>query len=63
MISEVWQSLLSTLELPYSDDIPVDSFLDSISRSEDQNLLPNLLLMLLTHLWADRMDWLFAVDM
>lgn len=31
--------------------------------NEDQNLLPNLLLMLLTHLWAERMDWFFGVDM
>ena len=52
---DIKQSLPSTLELPCSDDTPVDN--------EDQNLLPNLLLMLLTHLWADRMDWFFAVDM
>jgi Uma2 family endonuclease len=31
--------------------------------NEDQNLLPNLLLLLVTHLWADRMDWYFGVDM
>jgi Uma2 family endonuclease len=31
--------------------------------NEEQNLLPNLLLMLLTQLWADRMDWFFGVDM
>jgi Uma2 family endonuclease len=31
--------------------------------NEDQNLLPNLLLLLLTSLWADRMDWYFGVDM
>lgn len=49
------QSLPSTAELPCSDDIPVDN--------EDQNLLPNLLLLLLTHLWAERMDWFFGVDM
>ncbi|MEL6440705.1 MAG: Uma2 family endonuclease [Cyanobacteria bacterium J06621_8] len=42
-------------ELPCSDDIPVDN--------EDQNLLPNLLLLLLTHLWSERMDWYFGVDM
>ena len=52
---DIRQSLPSTLELPCSDDIPVDN--------EDQNLLPNLLLMLLTHLWANRMDWFFGVDM
>lgn len=49
------QSLPSTADLPCSDDIPVDN--------EDQNLLPNLLLLLLTHLWAERMDWFFGVDM
>ncbi len=49
------QSLPSTLELPCSDDTPVDN--------EDQNLLPNLLLLLLTSLWAERMDWYFGVDM
>ena len=49
------QSLPSTAELPCSDDIPVDN--------EDQNLIPNLLLLLLTHLWADRADWFFGVDM
>ncbi len=47
--------LPSTLELPYSDDQPVDN--------EDQNLLPNLLLILLTHLWSGRTDWYFGVDM
>lgn len=30
---------------------------------EEQNLLPNLLLFLLKHLWVDRMDWFFGVDM
>ncbi len=49
------QSLPSTADLPCSDDTPVDN--------EDQNLLPNLLLLLLTHLWAERMDWFFGVDM
>ena len=49
------QQLPSTAELLCSNDTPVDN--------EDQNLLPNLLLMLLTSLWADRMDWFFAVDM
>ncbi|WP_448572491.1 hypothetical protein [Trichothermofontia sp.] len=47
--------LPSTEELPSSDDTPVDN--------EDQNLLPNLLLWVLTHLWADRFDWYFGVDM
>lgn len=49
------QSLPSTADLPCSDDTPVDN--------EDQNLLPNLLLLLLTSLWAERMDWFFGVDM
>jgi Uma2 family endonuclease len=49
------QHLPSTDELPCSDDTPVDN--------EDQNLLPNLLLFLLNTLWAERMDWFFAVDM
>ncbi|MEO1393184.1 MAG: Uma2 family endonuclease [Cyanobacteria bacterium J06634_5] len=48
-------SLPSTKDLPCSDDTPVDN--------EDQNLLPNLLLLLLTSLWKERMDWFFAVDM
>ena len=42
-------------ELPCSDDTPVDN--------EDQNLLPNLLLFLLSAIWADRMDWYFGADM
>jgi Uma2 family endonuclease len=49
------QNLPSTADLPGSDDTPVDN--------EDQNLLPNLLLLLLTHLWSARMDWYFGVDM
>ena len=48
-------SLPSTEDLPCSDDTPVDN--------EDQNLLPNLLLMLLANLWSERMDWFFGVDM
>ncbi|MEB3292633.1 MAG: Uma2 family endonuclease [Synechococcales bacterium] len=46
---------LSTEELPCSDDTPVDN--------EDQNLLPNLLLFMLTSLWEARTDWFFGVDM
>ncbi|MEB3356429.1 MAG: Uma2 family endonuclease [Synechococcales bacterium] len=53
--SSVNQPLPSSAELLSSDDTPVDN--------EDQNLLPNLLLLLLTHLWSDRMDWYFGVDM
>jgi Uma2 family endonuclease len=48
-------NLPNTTDLPCSDDTPVDN--------EDQNLLPNLLLLLLTSLWADRFDWYFGVDM
>jgi Uma2 family endonuclease len=49
------QDLPSPTELPCSDDTPVDN--------ELQNLLPNLLLLLLTHLWSERTDWYFGVDM
>lgn len=63
MPSTTNQPLPSSAELPCSDDIPVDNVGRRTSRSEDQNLLPNLLLLLLTHLWADRMDWYFGVDM
>ncbi|MEX0271466.1 Uma2 family endonuclease [Leptolyngbyaceae cyanobacterium UHCC 1019] len=56
MISQsLHHNLPSTADLPCSDDTPVDN--------EDQNLLPNLLLLLLTHLWSARMDWYFGVDM
>jgi Uma2 family endonuclease len=48
-------NLPSTADLPCSDDTPVDN--------EDQNLLPNLLLLLLTSLWTNRQDWYFGVDM
>ncbi|MEO1402906.1 MAG: Uma2 family endonuclease [Cyanobacteria bacterium J06635_1] len=48
-------TLPSTADLPCSDDTPVDN--------EDQNLLPNLLLLALASLWSERMDWFFAVDM
>ena len=53
--ADVRRSLPGPAELPYSDDKPVDN--------EDQNLLPNLLLLLLNSLWAKRMDWFFGVDM
>jgi Uma2 family endonuclease len=52
---DLYQPLPSTAELPCSDDTPVDN--------EDQNLLPNLLLLLLTALWSERMDWYFGVGM
>ncbi len=42
-------------ELLDSDDIPVDN--------EDQNWIPNVLLMLLKNIWRDRNDWFFGVDM
>ena len=48
-------ALPSTDELPCSDDTPVDN--------EDQNFLPNVLLFLLSSIWALRMDWFFGVDM
>jgi Uma2 family endonuclease len=47
--------LPSSTELPDSDDAPVDD--------EDQNWLPNVLLLLLKYIWADRTDWFFGVDM
>ncbi len=53
--SSVTKALPSSIDLPCSDDTPVDN--------EDQNLLPNLLLMLLADLWSDRMDWYFGADM
>jgi Uma2 family endonuclease len=55
MISPDLTGLPSTADLPCSDDTPVDN--------EDQNFLPNLLLFVLTHLWSERMDWYFGVDM
>lgn len=55
IFSSLNQPLPSAEELPCSDDTPVDN--------EDQNLLPNLLLLLLTHLWSERRDWYFGVDM
>jgi Uma2 family endonuclease len=47
--------LPSSNELPDSDDTPVDN--------EDQNWLPNVLLLLLKYIWAERTDWFFGVDM
>jgi Uma2 family endonuclease len=49
------QYLPPSSELPDSDDIPVDN--------EDQNWIPNVLLMLLKSIWSDRSDWFFGVDM
>ncbi len=49
------QYLPHSSELLDSDDIPVDN--------EDQNWIPNVLLMLLKNIWVDRTDWFFGVDM
>jgi Uma2 family endonuclease len=49
------QYLPPSSELLDSDDIPVDN--------EDQNWIPNVLLMLLKNIWIDRTDWFFGVDM
>jgi Uma2 family endonuclease len=49
------QYLPPSNELPDSDDIPVDN--------EDQNWIPNVLLMLLKNIWGERTDWFFGVDM
>ena len=57
------RTLPSTEELPCSDDLPVDNVGVSTSRSEDQNFLPNVLLFLLSSIWADRFDWYFGADM
>ncbi|MCS6960603.1 MAG: Uma2 family endonuclease [Pseudanabaenaceae cyanobacterium SKYGB_i_bin29] len=51
----MFTTLPSSAELPCSDDTPVDN--------EEQNLLPNLLLFVLRHIWHDRQDWFFGVDM
>jgi Uma2 family endonuclease len=56
MISDYLNRILpSTEELPCSDDTPVDN--------EDQNFLPNVLLFLLSSIWAERFDWYFGADM
>jgi Uma2 family endonuclease len=53
--SKLKKDLPLGIELPDSDDIPVDN--------EEQNLVPNILLFILNVLWADRKDWYFGVDM
>lgn len=53
--SELPRYLPSAEELPCSDDTPVDS--------ELQELIPGLLKSILLILWAQRMDWLFGIDM
>ncbi|MBW4568989.1 MAG: Uma2 family endonuclease [Tolypothrix carrinoi HA7290-LM1] len=55
MVDFTCDRLPTSLELPCSDDIPVDN--------EDQNFLPNFLLFLLQSIWAKRLDWFFGVDM
>ena len=55
MLSSDRNTLPTSEELPCSDDTPVDN--------ELQNLLPNVLLFLLSNIWANRMDWYFGVDM
>jgi Uma2 family endonuclease len=47
--------LPSAEDLPDSDDTPVDN--------ELQNFIPNFLLSTLAHIWSERMDWFFGVDM
>lgn len=47
--------LPTAAELPDADDTPVDN--------ELQNLIPNLLLAILSVVWSDRQDWFFGVDM
>lgn len=47
--------LPTAAELPDSDETPVDN--------ELQNLIPNLLLAILSGVWSDRQDWFFGVDM
>jgi Uma2 family endonuclease len=49
------QLLPSSNELPDSDDIPVDD--------ENQNWIPNVLLMLLHNIWDSRQDWYFGANM
>jgi len=55
MVDSYLNRLPTSLELPCSDDTPVDN--------EDQNFLPNFLLFLLQSIWAKRLDWFFGVDM
>jgi Uma2 family endonuclease len=55
MVDSYLDRLPTSLELPCSDDTPVDN--------EDQNFLPNFLLFLLQSIWAKRLNWFFGVDM
>jgi Uma2 family endonuclease len=47
--------LPTALDLPCSDDKPVDSIL--------QELIPGLLKAILREIWSDRTDWLFGIDL
>ena len=49
------ERLPGSLELPDSDDTPVDN--------EGQNDIPNGLRLALAQLWHNRQDWFFGVDM
>ena len=49
------ERLPGSLELPDSDDTPVDN--------EGQNDIPNGLRLALSQLWHNRQDWFFGVDM
>ncbi len=49
------QYLPTAEELPNSDDTPVDN--------EIQNLIPNLLLAVLSLAWGERIDWFLGIDM
>jgi Uma2 family endonuclease len=55
MVDSYLDRLPTSLELPCSDDTPVDN--------EDQNFLPNFILFLLQSIWAKRLDWFFGADM
>ena len=67
--SELPRYLPSAEELPCSDDTPVDEDWSwrfppaKEVRSELQELIPGLLKSILPILWAQRMDWLFGIDM
>jgi Uma2 family endonuclease len=52
---EPYPRLPTAEELPDSDDTPVDN--------ELQDLLPGLLRLLLTMIWAERQDWFWGTDM
>ncbi|MBC7881669.1 MAG: Uma2 family endonuclease [Anaerolineae bacterium] len=49
------EGFLKVIDLPDSDDTPVDN--------ELQDLIPGLLKLLLSMIWADRQDWFWGTDM